>query len=67
MANAVAMEAASRVINRQIFDRLKLIATGQDTGEVAPAEEPSSDNAQSETEEAAEEATVQTDDKETEG
>lgn len=30
LANAVAMEAASRLMNRQVFDRLKLIANGEE-------------------------------------
>ncbi|HVN54011.1 MAG TPA: trigger factor [Anaerolineaceae bacterium] len=33
LANAVAMEAASRLINRQVFDRLKLIANGEEIPE----------------------------------
>ncbi|HEX9028153.1 MAG TPA: trigger factor, partial [Anaerolineales bacterium] len=37
MANAVAMEAASRLMNRRVLDRLKQIATGQ--AEAAPAED----------------------------
>jgi trigger factor len=39
LANAIAMEAASRLMNRRVFDRLKAIATGRGDEEVLDNEE----------------------------
>jgi hypothetical protein len=58
LANAIAMEAASRVMNRQVFDRLKQIATGQGN---APAEEETTEGSdQPQPEENAQTETVDT-------
>jgi trigger factor len=40
LANVVAMETASRLMNRQVLERLKAIATGQVIEEAAAQEEP---------------------------
>jgi len=55
LANAVAMEAVSRLMNRRVLERLKAIATGQNIEElIAKQSEPATD--QAETGETAEEA-----------